>query len=303
MRFRLPLACLLLAASAAPAADAKTIPAFHQVVGSAPLRAYNQVGFVPIAGIRPETLTIRAGGDRHRGIWNNVMVSDTSTTKLLRRIARSLRWRGSWENHGVYADRPLSARERRRFEVAVDLFRDADILVVADGHPACAGLTQAQARGIARGRIRRWSEVVALPPGQPDTIDLRLVGDPEGPVTERRFGTPFKGAPGARIAHDGGIGAALSGDRAVAAVTSWSRWRGRPGACAVPIGGVAPTDASVHALAYPGAYAVTFVVARKRIRSAYQRKLMAAYLRFLRSAHAGELFKRYGVLLAGEAPG
>ena len=56
----------------------------------------------------------------------------------------------------------------------LDLARDADVLVVNRDNPVCAsGLTLAQAEGIARGSITRWSEVTTLPAGQPDAIVRR----------------------------------------------------------------------------------------------------------------------------------
>ena len=60
----------------------------------------------------------------------------------------------------MIADARLTAKQRRRFVTVADLFREADVLVVARDHPACAGITQAQALAIVRGGIKRWSEVV-----------------------------------------------------------------------------------------------------------------------------------------------
>src|SRR5690606_6627147 len=100
---------------------------------------------------------------------------------------------------------------------------------------------------------------------------------------------------------DGGIADAAQ-DHAVAAVTSWSRVRGYRSVCAVPLDGVAPTDASVHARTYPEAYPIRFAVLRKRQRDAYSRKLRKAYVKFLRSSRAQRLFEERGLLMAAKAP-
>ena len=162
------------------------------------------------------------------------------------------------------------------------------MLVVAAGHPACAGLTLAQARGIAQGRITRWSQVVSGVDGRIAVRYPRRAGGAE----ELRFGTrlvPYRKrgstmiryrtsyAPGARGSADGGVGAAARGDRSIAAISSWSAVGRRGGAtCIVPLGGIAASHSTVAALRYPGAYPVDVVV-RRRIKVAYVRKLVAAF--------------------------
>ena len=89
----------------------------------------------------------------------------------------------------------------------------------------------------------------------------------------RHRGRSLRGAPfragcrlphGARAASDGGLSEAASGNLAIAAVTSWSRARTFQGTtCAVPVGGAAPSDASVRALSHPDAYPISFVTLRR----------------------------------------
>ena len=65
----------------------------------------------------------------------------------------------------------------------------------------------------------------------------------QGELGERIFDTLPKGA---RAAPNGGLSEAASGNLAIAAVTSWSRAAPRVTTCAVPVGGAAPSDASVR---------------------------------------------------------
>src|SRR5262249_27130158 len=133
----------------------------------------------------------------------------------------------------VLADRLLTRAESRRFIVLAEVYTDADVLVVAAGHPACAGLTRGQARSIAAGRLTRWCPLVAGAPV--DAIRVIPPVDNAGQAVPH-LGTRWVGsgnrwrvtyAPGATGAADGGVGRAASGDMGVAAVTTWSRIRAR----------------------------------------------------------------------------
>lgn len=103
---------------------------------------------------------------------------------------------------------------------------------------------------------------------------------------------------GAKAARDGGLGEAASGNSAVAAVTSWSRVRAdQSTTCAVPIGGAAPTDASVRALSDPNAYPIAFVTLR---RLGDSRSIVAAFLKYLTGPKATQSFRQRGMLLLNE---
>ena len=180
----------------------------------------------------------------------------------------------------------------------LDLGRDADVLVVNRDNPVCAsGLTLAQARGIAQGTITRWSQVTTLSAGQPDAIVRHVRGD-DG-YAQPRFGVAHRPAH-AVVERDGGVAAAYY-DRAVAAVTSWSRVRAYTSSvCAVPIDGVAPTDASVFNRSYSQAYPIEVALAHRRRTDPQGRAMVAAYIDFLRSDAAATLFRNAGVLLTAD---
>src|SRR5262249_30252437 len=149
----------------------------------------------------------------------------------------------------------------RSFDVLLDIGRDADVLVVNRDNPVCAsGLTLAQARGIARGTITRWSQMATLPTGQPDAIVRHVRGDF---YAQPRFGVGLRPRH-AVIEPDGGVAAAYR-DRAVVAVTSWSRVRAYTSSvCPVALDGVLPTDASVFARRYSQAYPIELALRHRR---------------------------------------
>jgi hypothetical protein len=219
-------------------------------------------------------------------------VSTLTATDGLATIRRDARWGSGGQ--AVLADRVLTRAESRRFTVLTEVYTDADVLVVAAGHPACAGLTRGQARAIAAGRVTRWSQVVAGAPVDPIRVvhPVDAGGDPVPHLGTRWVGSGVRWrvtyAPGARGAADGGVGRAAAGDMAVAAVTTWSRIRFRSaGICAVPLNGVAPGEDTVASLAYPEAFPVRLVVTRAvpgrsaeaRAHVRVLRREMRAYLR------------------------
>jgi hypothetical protein len=200
---------------------------------------------------------------------------------------------------GIFLDRRLTAAERRHVQVRADLGRDADVLAVQRGHPACAsGVSRAVARGIAAGTIRTWSAAGVPTPASGDAIALRRAGAGIERAVEPRFGAGGRLPNGARSAPDGGLSEAASGDLAVAAVTSWSRARAfQQTTCAVPVGGAAPTDASVRGLSHPDAYPISFVTLR-RLRTV--RPIVAAFLKYLTGPEATTSFRQRGMLLVKE---
>ncbi len=294
------------ALGAAPAAHARTVSSWPQVRVYSPSNVDAHVGWLAQQMFNlKEPSRIRVGDTTYVGPWNNATITRGTMSEALKELSR----RYASDTVAVYSDRRLTAAERRRYKVSAELFRDADVLVLVAGHPACAGLTLAQARGIATGRITRWSQVVS---GAEGKIAVRY--PLRAGFDEVRFGTRRVGrmtskgiryrptyAPGARGAADGGVAAAAANPR-IAAITSWSAIRGRsPATCVVPLGGVAASQASVATLRYPGAYPVDVVV-RRHIANAYERKMIAAFSAFMRSAKVRSQLRARGLLVAGDTP-
>ena len=127
---------------------------FNSVI---PVRIDHLIGFATTTfaihprGERIVPITVRVGGRTYRYIFGNAAAAvGPSATIYLRNMISGRRFPSP---QGVFVDRRLTARERRFLTVRKDLARDADVLVAARDHPACAaGVSRAAARGIARGR-------------------------------------------------------------------------------------------------------------------------------------------------------
>ncbi len=301
-RTRIALAAIVLPALAAAPAAAAPSYEYAIVHSYIPTRIDSMIGFIPSHGMDPPGKTVRYGGKTFRFFYQNSSSVGWGTGLVLSTLSRKY----ASTTAGAFIDRRLTARQRKRLAVRVDLGRDADVLVVAKDHPACgAGLTAAQARAIARGKIVRWSQVVALPAGAPDAIAVRVEKASPG-VKVPRWGVRDgrKYASGARGAADGGLAQAAGGDRAVAGITSWTRARayGRS-VCSVPIDGVAPTDANVFALSYPAAFPITYVVPRSPFRSSrYTRAMMKGFVDWLGGPDAAALFRARGMMMVADGP-
>jgi hypothetical protein len=290
---------LLLAPAEASAQRAEDTY-FNSVI---PSRIDHLIGFTPTTfaiyrpGERVVPITVRVGGRTYRYIFGNAAaVVGPSAGIYMRNMIRGRRYPSP---EGIFLDRRLTTAERRHVRVRADLGRDADVLVVGRGHPACgSGVSRAVARGIAAGTIRTWSAAGVPAPASGDAIALRRAGTGIERSVEPRFGAGWRLPTGARAAPDGGLREAASGDLAVAAVTSWSRARAfQQTTCAVPVGGAAPDDASVRALSYPDAYPISFVTLR-RLRTV--RPIVEAFLKYLTGPRATTNFRQRGMLLISE---
>ena len=276
-------------ASARPAEDTF----FNSVI---PSRVDHLIGFTPTTfAIHPPKqrvvpITVRVGGKTYRYTFGNAaaVVGPSADIYLRNMIAA----RAYPSPQGIFLDRRLTPAEARHVQVRLDLGRDADVLVVARDHPACAaGVSRAAAKGIAAGKIKSW-------PGGGSTIALRRAGTSADGFVEPRFGAGFRLPKGAKAAYDGGLAEAAAGNLAIAAVTSWSRARAfQATTCAVRIGGKAPTDASVRALAHPDAYPISFVTL-KQLRAVAP--IVAAFRQYLVSPRATASFRQRGMLLVGK---
>ena len=298
------LTCLVLAVLASGTSVAVAAPRaeYASVNSYIPARIDARIGFIPSHGMPQTPVSVRSGGKSYRFLYQNSAVvwphNELILSTLSKRYASSVA--------GGFVDRRLTARQRKRLVARLDLGRDADVLVVAKGHPACgAGLTAAQAADIARGKIERWSQVVSLPVGAPDKIAVRAESESTGFKVPRwglRASRDY--AKGSVGAVDGGLAQAAGGDQAVAGLTSWSRARAYGAVvCTVPIAGVTPTDATVFALSYPAAYPISYVVPRSPFRaSKLSRAIMKGFLDWLGGADAAALFRARGMMLVADGP-
>ena len=295
MRWPALLIAALVVAPAAASAQRAEDTFFNSVI---PSRVDHLIGFTPTTfaihprGQRVVPITVRVDGRSYRYVFGNAAAVVGPTADIyLRNMINQRRFPSP---QGIFLDRRLTAAEARHVQVRADLGRDADVLVVAREHPACAaGLARAAAKGIAAGKIRTWAAAGVQGAGP---IALRRSGSGVDGFVEPRFGAGFKLPKGARAAYDGGLAEAASGNLTVAAVTSWSRARTFGATtCAVAVGGAAPSDASVRALSHPDAYPISFVTLRQ-LRTV--RPIVAAFVKYLTGPRAATSFRQRGMLPA-----
>jgi hypothetical protein len=292
-------ASLLVPATASAARPQSAF--FNSII---PSRVDHLIGFTPTTfaihpvGQRVVPITVTVGGRRYRYIFDNAAAAVGPSANIY--IRNMLRARRYPSPEGIFLDRKLKRSEKRYLEVRLDLARDADVLVATRDHPACTtGVSRSVAKGIAAGTIKTWSAAGVPAPPSGDSIALRRAGTGSDRFVEPRFGAGYKLPAGARKAYDGGLGEAASGNTATAAVTSWSRARSYGSStCAIPVGGSAPTDASVRALSHPNAYPVSFVML-KRLKDV--RPIAAAFVKYLAGPRATESFRNRGMLLVKDA--
>jgi hypothetical protein len=305
LRPTLALAMLLIAPVTADAA--KVQDTFYNSV--IPSRVDHLIGFAPTSfGIHPRDeplrpLRVRVRGRTYRYLFSTASaVVAASPDIYLRNMIRQRRYPGL---QGVFLDRRLTAAERRYMVVRADLGRDADVLAVASGHPACAsGVSRAVARGIAKGAIRTWSAAGVPTPAGGDAIALRRAGDGFERASEPRFGAGYLAPKSARVTRDGGLSEAASGNQAIAAVTSWSRARSYGSStCAVRVGGAAPDDTSVRALTHPDAYPISFVTMKRLYtrRNPLVLPITMAFVKFVAGPRGTSAFRERGMLLVKDA--
>ena len=135
----LPLALLLALLPAPATAQRVQSTYFNSII---PSRVDHLIGFTPTtfaihpAGQRVVPIAVRVGGRRYRFVFDNAAAVVGPSAKLyLRNMLRARRFPSP---QGIFLDRRLKRSERRHLRVRADLGRDADVLVAARSHPACA---------------------------------------------------------------------------------------------------------------------------------------------------------------------
>ena len=233
------------------AAQAKTIADFWQVSIQIPPQLWDDGASLPfIMGNAIDTFS--AGGNQYRIQWNNATISAPGP-KPSRQGGRY-----GTVTAGLY-DRPLSEAQLRKFGLKQRLlWRDADVIVAASDSPACAGLTPDQLDGVLDGSITDWRAVFpSWPAGVDPTVRLNIPLDYAG-KPRWAFGRNTY-APGFTRTTDAGSLRVTGGRVAVQKLSFVERYLASAGLCAVPVGGVAPSEQTTRDLTYAPAYGVYYV--------------------------------------------
>jgi len=261
---------LLSAGSAVAAAP----PEEGQIVLFTPEKVWDETSWLTfVVRPGPSGPVLRARGRPFRVFWNMTSITGKTTTDALAAVAE-----GDTIDAAAVLDRALTAAEPRRFRV-VPLYRDADVLVAAPGHPACAsGLSLDQVRAILAGEVTAWPAVVAgWPAERPGAIHALVPFSLEG--KRSMFGVVRRPLPRERLAPPGpryaaevaatsetAIPGRLRGDAVGAMGFQRARSLLESGAsCAVPVDGVTPSVETVRSGAYPTARTVGLAFLRRPV--------------------------------------
>lgn len=185
---------------------------------------------------------------------------------------------------GVFVDRRLRPGEARRWK-AKPVWIDGDVLLVNPANPLCAG-------GATLGAVRERLKTAAT---GPLLVPTGLFGAEEQlfdlhPPAGRESGY----APVAKAVAEWQAISAVASDPAAIAAVAWSAARGRlegGSVCAVPLDGVAPTEATLRDGTYPATVPVSFAWDRKPRfgRPSFPGFQRRWYFRYLRSAAVREI--------------
>ncbi len=209
---------------------------------------------------------LKVGRTARRGIWQNYTFSHPTTKQALKQAGEK-----DQPQDAALSDRRLNRRESKRLRQR-PLWVDADVLLVDPRNPACtSGLSSTAVREILAGSRADWGSLVpagSWPIGAPTAIRPYVAAwdDFGSPEAQPLFGMRRIGGSTRVVVESSAVAAAASNISAAVAA-KYSALRFRPGACAVPVDGVAPTDATVRAGTYPFSATVYWVTKKNRPRS------------------------------------
>jgi hypothetical protein len=184
----------------------------------------------------------------------------------------------------AFVDRPLTRSQRKRWHSRL-AWIDGDVLAVNPANPLCTrGTTMAGARSLL---TRAAAGAYFAPAG--------LTGDPEllfGLQPGRSGASPY--GPAVETVDEERAVAAVASDPGAVAFVAWSATRAALDAhtvCAVPLGGIAPSEATLRDGSYPATVRATYVWRRGHHAVTLPGWARTWYLRYLRSAKVEHLLE------------
>jgi hypothetical protein len=248
-RLALAAALAALCAPATAAARPSVEHAFQVNVTTSP-RMWEDVSALQFS--HPLSLTVRVHGTRHRKVpFSAYTISRESIGAALRESA------GRYNEGNAFIERPLKQRERRKFRSQL-VWIDGDVLAVHPTDPLCAS-------GMSLSAVRK---LLTSPTGDKRIyVPAGLTGDPEHLFGIKWTATGPNGyGRGVQAVVESSAVRAVGSSPGMIAAVAWSAARDALAAgavCAVPIGGVAPTEATLRSRKYPAAVHATFVYKRR----------------------------------------
>jgi hypothetical protein len=259
MRRALLTTLLLVLAAGAPAA-ARIDPNYSfQLDLTTSARAGEDASLIQFA--LPRKTTVRAAGrTRTVRVVGFTISGPEGPTTIVKRL------RGKYpQNNVAMVERPLTTAEKR-YAGSQLVWIDGDVLIVHPQNALCAaGSSLADIRTMLRGTAKGYA-----PAG--------LTGDPE-----RLFGVTRYGS-GIKTVNEASAISSIAGDPQAFAAVAWSAAREEIEAgqvCAVPIGGITPSEATLRDRSYPAAVHATFAYSKTVFKGwrAYQVRWYKAFLR------------------------
>jgi len=249
---RLALATLAVMAVLAGTADATFVGTWGVSVEMPP-QLWDDAGSLPLKAA-PFRDKFRQNGKSYAVVWAPSTVRATGTADILEHLARGRSGPGA----AVLDKRlPASFLTKRNLQQR-RIWSDADVLVADAGSPVCRGMTAGQLQELLAGEITDWRTLYPdWPADRPSSVDLWYPADYKNDPRILFGRTTY--ARRARKTTDAGT--LMTSQNAVGVnKLSYALQYVEPGRrCLAPIGGVAPSEASVRDGSYPYGYDVWWV--------------------------------------------
>lgn len=237
-------------------ASAKTVTDFWQVSVQMPPQLWDDAAGLPdITGTDYDVFT--RGSTTYRIQWTNASIRQLPKYMLRQQGVR----RGA-TTAGLY-DQELSVQQLRKHGLKQRLlWLDSDILIAADGSPACSGVSSAQLDGLLDGSVTDWRQLF---PDWPQALDsrvvLRVATSAEGQARWHFGRNAFP--PATQRTTDAGTLAVSAGAVGIQKLSYASKYLASAGLCAVPVDGNTPTEQTTRDRSYPHSYGAYYVSRKK----------------------------------------
>lgn len=226
-----------------------------------------------IFSITPDKQKLKVNGRKRTGRWQNFTISYPTLSQALKQTREK-----DQPQDVALSDRALTRKQSKKLSQRL-LWIDADVLLVSADNPVCqTGVTSAQIQQMLSGGTRDWQQIAApgtWPAGAPSDIRVYVPWRDGG--SQLLFGMRAYGP--ATVAREADAVSAVPRLISAAVVAKYSALRANPGACAVPVDGISPNDATVASGAYPHTQRVYWVTKKKQPK--YERTVRRAYEKYL----------------------
>lgn len=218
-----------------------------------PPQLWDDAGSLPMAAT-PFREKFRQDGKRYAIVWAPLTVRAPGTAQILKQLAAKHPLPSA-----TVLDKPLAVSFLRKHGLQQrKIWSDADVLVADDGSPACRGMGESDLQKLLGGEITDWRTLYPdWPADRPTAVDLWYPADYKN---DPRILFGHETYPKrARKTTDAGTLMTSSNAVGVNKLSYATQYVEQGRRCLVPIGGVAPSEATVRDHSYAFAYDVWWV--------------------------------------------